>query len=440
MDKDDILLININTEIANDILAHADNIKIGCLDWNAIDLQSLSKLPKIIVIDTTAPLQLFFTLLAETTHHENNSIILILSADRNVNSLITSLTKTKVLFLNKHDNTKQIALRILNYAQKNLFSDKHSYEFDLMINLPFQSEKMKQVKERINIAAKSTCNVLLYGEPGTIRDIYSFFIHINSPLKDKPHTYFSCTSVQEEDLCKALFGKTPDFKGSTKSHRGIFEQNPTGTICLSEIETLPHSVQSSLRNCLDSRSFYRINGVENLNFNARIISSSNKNMHTLNNPEEFRQDLFYLLSVINIYFPSLREIKEDIIPISEYLLKYYSKKNDKIFDVFDQSSKFLLCNYHWPGNLRELNSVIENIATVFPGGVVNSDYLPDYIKLPDMRRDYGETLYEKLQCLEKDEIRMALLKFKGNRNKAASHLGMSLRNLQIKLKKYNITD
>jgi DNA-binding NtrC family response regulator len=306
-----------------------------------------------------------------------------------------------------------------------------------------QSPKMEEV---INVAARvadSKATVLITGENGTGKEVLTKAIHFMSSRKEKPFVAVNVPALTETLLESELFGHEKGaFTGADKMRKGRFEIAHGGTLFLDEVGDIPQSIQVKLLRVLQEHQFERVGGTEKIEVNVRIIAATNKNLEQKIIDGTFREDLYYRLNVVSIKIPPLRERKEDILPMIENFIDKYSKENDKEKLEVSKEAIGVLMKYNYPGNVRELENIIERAVVLTREKIITLNDLPINIKGFKEEKSSamsGEgTLTEQVEALEKQLIYDALQESGGNQTKAGKLLGITERNLRYKLKKYNI--
>lgn len=250
------------------------------------------------------------------------------------------------------------------------------------------SPAMRSVLQTIEAIAPTDSNVVILGESGTGKDMMARFIHENSLRADKAFISINCAAIPEQLLESELFGyEAGAFTGAlSKGKIGLFEAASGGTIFLDEIGDMPLPLQSKLLRALENREIRRVGGVKNIPIDVRIICATNVNLQTMVAEKQFREDLYYRLSVFLIQLPPLHERKEDIIPLAENFLQSLNEKYDAHKTLAPVSVETML-THRWPGNIRELRNVMERIFVVSPGN--------ELIFTPTPTADYSKEVYEQ---------------------------------------------
>lgn len=312
-----------------------------------------------------------------------------------------------------------------------------------------QSPQMKKVFDLIQRAASAKSTVLITGESGTGKELVARAIHTNSTRSSNPFVIINCGGIPETLLESELFGyKKGAFTGASKDKRGFLEAADGGTLFLDEVGDLPLSLQVKLLRMVQGKTFTPVGGTEELQADVRIISATNKDLAKKVMDGSFREDLYYRLNVINIDIPPLRDRKEDIPLLATFFLKKYSHEMEK--DVSEISSFAMDClmNYQFPGNIRELENIIERGVTLS-----NKIMLPDSLELSKFKLEErrqsdsppvitippeGIILDNLIDNYEKKYILEALKVSQGSMKKAAQLLGITYKSIRVRLEKFNI--
>ncbi|MDA8210840.1 MAG: sigma-54-dependent Fis family transcriptional regulator [Clostridia bacterium] len=317
---------------------------------------------------------------------------------------------------------------------------------DIMKDMIAESPAMKKIKQEIVMVAGSASTVLLTGESGTGKEVVAHAIHLCSDRCDGPFVKVNCAAIPENLLEAEIFGyEAGAFTGALKSGKpGRFELANGGTIFLDEIGDMSFPLQAKLLRVLQEREFERVGGTKNIKVNVRILAATNKDLNRAITEGNFREDLYYRLNVINLHLPPLRERPEDIEP----LIIFFTNKYDSILKAGIQGISTealeILLNYAWPGNIRELENVIERAVNYARPGLIQVTHLPSRIISAVRQADSGKTktksYRDKLDQAEREMILSALEQAKGNKTKAAKLLNLSRSRLYVKMQKYNLTD
>ncbi|MDI7259706.1 MAG: sigma-54 dependent transcriptional regulator [Thermodesulfobacteriota bacterium] len=311
-------------------------------------------------------------------------------------------------------------------------------------NIVYGSPKMEEVMGLVARVAPSQATVLIRGETGTGKELIANAIHYASSRSEKPFIKVSCSAIPETLLESELFGHEKGaFTGAIQRRIGRFEEADDGTIFLDEIGDLSPSTQVKLLRILQEKEFQRLGSNLNLKIDVRVITATHRHLEEAMKKGFFREDLYYRLNVISIHLPPLRERKEDVPFLIDYFLKKFSEANQKKILDLSRESRTLLLRYPYPGNVRELENLIERAVVLSRGEIITTQDLPFHLqeeKSEELweRSEKRRNLPESLEEIERDMIIKALHQHQGVQTRAAESLGISERVLRYKIKKYGI--
>ncbi|MEW6675323.1 MAG: sigma-54 dependent transcriptional regulator [Nitrospirota bacterium] len=300
------------------------------------------------------------------------------------------------------------------------------------------SQKMKQLREQIDMVAQSNSRVLILGESGSGKELVAHLMHDNSNRAEKPFIEVNCAAIPQELIESELFGhEKGSFTGAFERKKGKFELADEGTLFLDEVGDMSLSTQSKVLRVIETQEFQRVGGNRNIKVDVRIIAATNKDLREEVSKGTFREDLFYRLNVIPIVIPPLRDRKEDIPALVEYFLEYFASEYGQKPKKITPDALKTLEIYDWPGNIRELRNVIERLVIMTPSNIIMSKNL--VIGEPT-RSDYlaFKTLREARDSFEKDFITKKLEENNWNISKTAEVLDIERSNLHRKIKAYEI--
>ncbi len=310
-----------------------------------------------------------------------------------------------------------------------------------------KSKSMVEVAALAQRVAASTSNVLILGESGTGKELFARSIHSISPRKDYPFVPINCAAIPKDLLENELFGSERGaFTGAVRKKIGKFEFADRGTVFLDEIGDLNLSLQAKILRVIQEKSFERLGGTKNINVDLRIIAASNKDLKAAIGKGNFRDDLYYRLSVFPILLPPLRERKEDIPLLASYFIQKYTKEIKKgPFELSDEAKKVLL-SYDWPGNVRELENTVERAIILCDGRKILSKHIVILPVTPTPSISLSNIPKDNLRAAgrwgarvtESQVIKDALIEYRGNKTKVAKALNVSYKTLLEKIKEYKI--
>lgn len=310
-------------------------------------------------------------------------------------------------------------------------------------NIISTSEIMEHTKQKALIASKSNSTVLITGESGTGKELFARAIHNHSDRSDYPFVAVNCAAIPDNLLESELFGyEEGAFTGAKKGGKlGKFEIAQKGTIFLDEIGDMSLHLQGKLLRVLQERELDKIGGGSNILIDVRVIAATNKSLEELVKNGQFREDLYYRLKVIPLMLPPLRNRKDDIPLLIDYMIKEYSQKLNKDVIGMEDDVRTALVDYSWPGNVRELQNIIEYSINMSISNLLTLDIIPNNIKYKYYDNKSHKEEISTLADLEKEEIIKALNKFKNykkDKDLVAKALGISRATLYRKLEKYNL--
>ncbi len=305
-------------------------------------------------------------------------------------------------------------------------------------DLIFAGSAMETIKRLVVDVSATMANVLIYGESGTGKELIARTIHLASPRRNSAFVPLNCAAIPENLLESELFGHEKGaFTGAIQSRQGKFELARGGTIFLDEIGEMPLSLQAKLLRVLQERVFERVGGGREIKADVRVIAATNRNLQDDVAQRNFREDLYYRLNVFPITLPPLRERVDAVPLLADYFLQRFSRQTGKKLKGIDAEAMDHLKRYGWPGNIRELQNVMER-AVILAKDLVGCGNLPDEVLRASGTARHGGK--EILKSMEREMILKALQKQGGNRRLAAEELGISRRTLQYKLKEYDILE
>ncbi|TEB11816.1 sigma-54 interaction domain-containing protein [Pelotomaculum propionicicum] len=303
-----------------------------------------------------------------------------------------------------------------------------------------RSPRLQNAKRLAELASRSDSTVLLQGETGTGKEMFAHSIHNASNRKNGPFVAVNCGVLPKTLIESELFGyEEGAFTGAKRGGRqGVFEQANGGTIFLDEIGDMPLDIQASLLRVLEERQVVRVGGQRPVAVDIRIIAATNKNLVEEAAGGNFRPDLFYRLNVLSIDIPSLREREGDIMELANYFVRKISNRLGKVVNHIASGVKFLFQSYDWPGNIRELENIIERSISFCEGTTITLEDLPEYLKRKQPVAGNYSVADLNLRHLEEQAISEALSKFDYNISKVAQALGIGRNTLYRKMKEYEI--
>lgn len=405
----------------------------------------------LILLDLLMPGMDGIEVLKLLKKRDPRSVIIIITAYASVESAISAMKIGAFDYVQKpfkHDElllTVARAIEHKNLQEENLrLKDelKRKFSFENIIG---KSKVMQNVFETIKASAPTRSTILIQGESGTGKELVARAIHQNSDRASFSFVTVNSGSLPPDLLESHLFGHVKGaFTGAVSLKKGLFEAAENGTIFFDEISTLNMETQSKLLRVMQEREFMRLGGTKTIKVDVRVVAATNSDLEELIQERRFRQDLFYRLNVIKIELPSLRERKEDIPLLVRHFLDMYSQENNKEIEGVTPDVMEILISYDWPGNIRELENLIERAVVLTKTKLITRDNLPPFLlSSPDKGLALAPSnqdlnLKENLQDIQKKAILRALKQSNGIQKKAASLLGVKPTTLNEMIKRLKI--
>jgi transcriptional regulator with PAS, ATPase and Fis domain len=310
-------------------------------------------------------------------------------------------------------------------------------------NIIGKSERMQEVFQVMKNIAETETTILIEGETGTGKELVAKAIHYMSFRKDRPFVAVNCAAFPPDLLESELFGhERGSFTGAIGQRKGMFELANGGTLFLDEVGTGSVAVQLELLRVLQEQKFRRVGGTVSVDVDVRIIAATNVDLIRKIEAGLFRQDLYYRLNVIPIKLPALRERFEDLPLLIDYFLEIFSTRHHREIKTISPETLQVLYRHSWPGNIRELENLIERVVVTCPEGTVTPEWLPEEFAGDPVKsgsravQDFVQPT--TLETLEREAIRRVMTRNKGHRSKTAQQLGITRKVLWTKIKKYHL--
>lgn len=374
--------------------------------------------------------------------------IIFISSNLNVTDVVNVLKLGAFDCFDTTFKIKELLCSIEKSLEKKISIEEYgcsTYKFQENNNcngIVYKSEKMKLIVSIIDRIAETNATVLLLGESGVGKEVIAKMIHNKSNRKNNRFVVINCAAIPENLIESELFGhEKGSFTGASYKKIGKFEQAEGGTIFLDELAELTLDMQVKFLRVLQERQLERLGSSNSINVDVRIIAATNKNLAKELENGNFREDLYYRLNVIKIDIPPLRERKEDISAMANVFLNEFSIEYEKNLSIIDIEAMYILLNYHWKGNVRELKNVIERSVVIANRAedTLTKNHLPVEIVENNNFFQTKTKTEMTLKEYEKLIIIYTLKKTNGNKTKAAKILDIKRQTLYNKIKEYNIT-
>jgi two-component system response regulator AtoC len=395
--------------------------------------------PGIMIADLVMPGMDGIELMKRAKGQQPKIEVIIITAYASIPTAITAMKEGAYDYIEKPFCPEKAELLVQKLAEHQRLVEENlslrqkledRYRFE---NIIAKSSKMQRVIEIIKVVAKSNATVLITGESGTGKELVARAIHSQSHRRNKPFVAVSCAALPESLLESELFGhEKGSFTGAYAQKKGKFEFANGGTLFLDEVGEMSANIQVHLLRVLEEKEFTRVGGNEPIKVDVRVVSATNKDLRKAIERQEFREDLYYRLNVVNIELPPLRERKEDVPLLAEHFLHKFAAENQKEITGFSPEAIELVLDYDWPGNVRELENAIERAVILAKDSIITVDSLPQENLSPAFSAGPKESLKE----VEKGHIQNVLRETGENYSEAARILGISRMTLYNKAKEY----
>jgi DNA-binding NtrC family response regulator len=401
---------------------------------------------EVVLTDLMMPGMSGIDLLEQIRRINPEAEVILLTAHGTVDSAVEAMRKGAFHYLSKPFKLDEVRVYVQKAVeesrnQKELMGLRREvrqrFEFSNIIG---KSKSMQEVFELIRRVARSNSTVLVQGKSGTGKELVAKAIHYNSPRSVQPFVAINCSAITETLLESELFGHMKgSFTGAVANKKGLFEEAQGGTIFLDEIGEISAALQVKLLRVLQDHEIRRVGGNQSLKVDVRVIAATNRDLAEAVRQKEFRDDFYYRLNVVTIHLPSLKDRTEDIPLLAQHFLAKYAKEAGVSVSQISKEAMRSLMQYSWPGNIRELENVIERAITLGAEGEIRPEDLPDQLR----REEGGITLDAipvemSMEEVEKAHIERVLRHTGGQVSQAARLLGIDRRTIYRKMQAYNI--
>jgi len=372
---------------------------------------------------------------------------IMITAFQDVKLVVESLKRGAFNYLVKPINLEELLINIRK-AQENLRLEREVKVLRTIVRperlkgIVAESYAMKQVVDIAIRVAGSSSSVLITGESGTGKELIARLIHEKSQRKDAPFVAVNLAAIPESLIESELFGyEKGAFTGADREKPGLIERAHGGTIFLDEIGELPLPLQVKLLRVIEEKEIQRLGGLRPKKVDFRLLTATNRDLEEMVKAGTFRDDLFYRINVIHIHIPPLRERKEDIPYLLEHFLKIYSAREAKKIKGFTREAYELLLRYHYPGNVRELENIVERAVVLSQGEYITTEELPLSLRKEIFPQEQEFlSLDERIEAIERSIILEALKRNNWVKTRAARELGISERVLRYRIQKLGIQE
>ena len=415
----------------------------------------------LVLMDVSMPGMGGLTALEEIIKLDEAAVVLMITAYATFDTAISAWEKGATGIIRKPFQNEQIVSLVSRGIKRRRKEEERvslrqamsrSVKRDAIVG---RSDKMENIFRLIERVAPARSTVLITGESGTGKELAAKSIHESSPRAEMPFVVVNCSNIPSDLLESELFGHTKGaFTGAVAAKKGLFEVADGGSIFLDEIGDLRPETQVRLLRVIQEREFTPIGDTTLTKVDVRIIAATNVDLKDAVRNGNFREDLYYRLSVVPIELPPLRERREDILPLAQHFIRKYNEENSRnVSENLSPTVLSLLESYYYPGNVRELENIIERAVVIAPTDEITIDCLRSEVRDPNLARDMivdgnghseqidiarGVNFYNEVRRFETDLISRALDQTGGHQSRAARLLGLNATTLNSKIKSYNI--
>lgn len=422
-----------------------------------------------VITDVAMPGMSGIELLSKVRQQSHDTAVIVMTAHGSTENAVEAMKLGATDYLTKPFQVDEMKIAVANALksralerENRLLRSELGKTFSVS-NIIGNSAAMQPVFEMIKRVSATKTNIMILGESGTGKELVAHAIHRNSSDPSAPFVVINCAAVPESLFESELFGhKRGAFTGAVADKEGIFEQADGGTLFLDEVGDIPLAVQVKLLRAIQQKSFRAVGGTEDVTVDVRIICATNKNLEEMAAKGQFREDLFYRLNVIQIRMPALRERREDVPALAEHFLSKFSLTMGKPIKGFSKEAMRMLQQYEFPGNVRELENLVERAVALETQTLILPESLPQKLLLAKAADPVpaaaaaapvsapaasagaapGGTfdLERGVEDFERAHIVRALEQANGVKKRAAALLGISFRSLRYRIEKYGIDD
>lgn len=439
-----------------EIMLRKEGYEVTCAEDGQIALDLLKKKSfDMVISDLQMPNVTGIELLKQTKDQYPDMLFFMITAFATTETAVEAMKLGAYDYITKPFKIDEVRINIANALRsRTLETENRSMKKELVREYSFQnlignSESMHRIFELIKRVSMTPTNVLVTGESGTGKEVIAKAIHYNGPLKDRPFVSVNCGAIPESLMESEMFGhKKGSFTGAVADKAGLFEVADGGSLFLDEVGELPLSIQVKLLRAIQERIIRRVGATDDTKVDVRIIAATNRDLEQMVKEGTFRQDLFYRLNVINIKSPALRERADDIPLLANHFLKKYNDRLGKNITTISADAIENLKKYDYPGNVRELENIIERTVALEGGNSILPESLPPLVITPSGRKmvstheiqvtEEGIELDKVMGQIEKELLVKAIHAAGGVKKRAAKLLNITFRSMRYRVEKYNL--
>lgn len=439
-----------------EIMLKKEGYEVTCAEDGAKAKDILSKKSfDMVISDLQMPNMTGIELLKHVREAYPDLVFMLITAFGTTESAVEAMKMGAYDYLTKPFKIDEVRINIQNALRtKHLEVENKVLKKELSKEYSFQSlvgnsDEMHRIFDLVKRVSQTPTNILITGESGTGKEVVAKAIHYNGLLKDKPFVTINCGAIPEQLMESEMFGhKKGSFTGAVADKVGLFEVADGGTLFLDEVGELPVTIQVKLLRAIQERVIRRVGATEDIKIEVRICAATNRDLEEMVKQGTFRQDLFYRLNVINIRTPSLRERRDDIPLLANHFLKKYNERLNKNIGAISTEAMEMLKKYDYPGNVRELENIIERTVALEGGATILPESLPPFVNTPTGRKmassheieitEDGIDLDKVMGQIEKELLVKAIHASNGVKKRAAKLLHITFRSMRYRVEKYGL--
>jgi len=407
----------------------------GCLVTSTMNgLDALQRIEAgsfdLLIADIKMPGMTGIELLGRVKEKSPETDVVIITGFGSIGSAVEAMKKGAIEYITKPFDLDELTLKVNKIRdRKGLLRENIALKtylgMDKKVSIIARSKSMKDILDTIEGIKDSESNIFLTGETGVGKSLLARIVHFTSKRQERPFLSINCATLTEELLASELFGhERGAFTGAVKTKQGLVEIADTGTLFLDEIAEMVPNLQAKLLKVIEDGEFYRVGGTRPIHVDVRFIAATNQDVRGIIAAGKFREDLYYRLNVMDIFIPPLRDRRDDIEPLANYFLKKHLPKSNKKITAFTKEAMDVLRHYSFPGNVRELENIVERAIILEKSGTITPASLPQSMKAFQI-----ETLQpgkvKTIEELNKEYAESVIELYGGNKSKAAEVLGIS---------------
>lgn len=439
-----------------EIMLRKEGYEVTCAEDGQRALDMVKKRSfDLVISDLQMPNMTGLQLLKEAKAQYPDMMFMMITAFGTAETAVEAMKSGAYDYILKPFKIDEVRINIANALRsQNLEFENRTLKKELNREYSFQnlvgnSESMHRIYDLVKRVSQAPTNVLITGESGTGKEMVAKAIHYNGLLKEKPFVTVNCGAIPESLMESEMFGhKKGSFTGAVADKVGLFEVADGGSLFLDEVGELPLTIQVKLLRAIQERVIRRVGGTEDAKIEVRIIAATNRDLEEMVKSGTFRQDLYYRLNVINIRTPALRERSDDIPLLAQHFLKKYNDRLSKGIQGISEEAMEMLKKYDYPGNVRELENIIERTVALEGGSTILPESLPPIVNTPSGRKmassneiqvtEEGLDLDKVMGQIEKELLIKAIHTAGGVKKRAAKLLNITFRSMRYRVEKYNL--